>query len=518
MELRPLQAIALYEMGINGGALLPIRVGGGKTLISLLAGRMFEHCRRPLLVIPAALKDKTFREEKVLRRHWVLPAHIKTISYTALSRERFATFLDTDYRPDVIIADECHKLANQKSGCTRRIHRYLKANPGVAFVGMSGTINKASLKDFARLAFWALRNRSPLPNNWYETLQGSLAEDGGVKKDRRLAVGALSKLGDGRNAREIVRDRLIETPGFVASSDGPLDVPLHITSRLVDSPLQKEFSDLRSKWETPEGIECTDGIEVWRHARELGVGCYYRWNPPPPEAWKAARSVWARACRETIQNGRRNIDTELQLKLHIRDNPTHYPEAKEALEEWEAIQPSYDPTVEAVWLTDEIEKQVLEWARVSPGLVWTGIRFFAERLSNRLPYYGSQGIDSKTGRVIEDHPPNKGSAVVSIAANSTGRNLQAWNRNLVVGMPTNGKAWEQLLGRTHRDGQRNPVSVEVWFTCREDLDGFWKAVDQARYIEQVTGQCQKLTYATKNVHKEIEKELPQWVTGMTLTV
>ena len=38
MALRPVQAIALYEAMENGGGLYPIRVGGGKSLLSLLLG------------------------------------------------------------------------------------------------------------------------------------------------------------------------------------------------------------------------------------------------------------------------------------------------------------------------------------------------------------------------------------------------------------------------------------------------------------------------------------------------
>src|SRR5262245_46563659 len=61
MTLRPVQAIALYEAYRCHGAFLPIRVGGGKTLISLLLPHVLE-ASRPLLLLPAKLIEKTRRE------------------------------------------------------------------------------------------------------------------------------------------------------------------------------------------------------------------------------------------------------------------------------------------------------------------------------------------------------------------------------------------------------------------------------------------------------------------------
>src|SRR5262245_41067284 len=52
--LRAIQAATLVEMSDNKGLLAPISVGGGKTLISLLAFLVLES-RRPLLLLPAKL-------------------------------------------------------------------------------------------------------------------------------------------------------------------------------------------------------------------------------------------------------------------------------------------------------------------------------------------------------------------------------------------------------------------------------------------------------------------------------
>jgi hypothetical protein len=70
MALRPIQAKALEELHDFGGLLAPIRVGGGKTLISMLAPVVLG-AERPLLLVPAKLRDKTLREFAELRRHWL---------------------------------------------------------------------------------------------------------------------------------------------------------------------------------------------------------------------------------------------------------------------------------------------------------------------------------------------------------------------------------------------------------------------------------------------------------------
>jgi len=81
-------------------------------------------------------------------------------------------------------------------------------------------------------------------------------------------------------------------------------------------------------------------------------------------------------------------------------------------------------------------------------------------------------------------------------ANSEGRNLQQWNKSLVISCQPSGKLFEQLLGRTHREGQEaDEVSYEVMFACKEQMDGFYQALADARYLQDTLGSPQKLLYA-----------------------
>lgn len=502
MTLREIQAIALLEIGQWRGGLFPIRVGGGKTMLSLLAPRMVG-AKRPLILIPAHLREKTQREMKTLRKHWVLPSFIRVESYQSLSRKGGADLL-TQYAPDMIIADECHYLKNPSAACTKRVSRYMKQNyHDVVFVGMSGTITKRSIKDFAHLASWALKDFSPCPTTWPVMDDWCRALDVNVAPHRRLAPGALDKIKSHpfEGIRIAYQKRLTETPGVVASQDGPLPIALEINSHLLPSPQEFEphWKALRKDWCTPDGWQCADGVEIWRHARELGLGMYYTWDPRPPQDWVLARAAWGSASREIIKNNKRHLDTELQVREAVQEGL--YPQAARALADWTAIQKTFEPNVVPVWVSDHAIQWIVDWAKKAPGIVWVSHRYLGERLEKAgLPYYGSQGLHAPTGRQIEDAPPTR-TIAASIAANGTGRNLQAWHRNLITGVPPNGAIFEQLLGRTHRDGQKNEkVLADVLMGCYEDVKGFWRAVEDAQYQEEITGQSQKMCYGdTENV-------------------
>jgi hypothetical protein len=253
---------------------------------------------------------------------------------------------------------------------------------------------------------------------------------------------------------------------------------------------------MRAKWATPDGTEFLDAVALWRHCRELALGFYYRWNPLPPKPWIEARKVWAAWSRYIIQNGRRHCDTELQVIQAV--DAGHYPEAEEPLAQWRAIRDTYVPTTEAVWLSDYVLDHIIELAHDDPpALIWTEHTAFAERLALKsgFPFYG-RGAKSKTGRSILDHTIAMGPAIVSIKSVGEGFNLQHFSRNIVTSIPTNGIAWEQLLGRTDREGQKaDEITCTVIVTCQEHSNALEQAKADARFVESTTGQKQTLLKA-----------------------
>lgn len=488
--LRPIQAVALAEALQHKGAFVPAPVGAGKTLISLLLPRMFRHIQRPMICLPAHLIAKTETEALQYRQHWVLPAFFKLQSYQALSRVSAADLLDR-VQPDLIVFDESHYLKNPKAACTKRVARYLKKHPETVVVMMGGSPINLSIRDFAHLCDWAIKDLSPVPRTFLDLDEWSRALDADTPDHRKIGFGALYKL-DSDDPIRGFRSRMHSCPGVVMTKDPPLPVPLTIKSHLSPSSLSMEsaFKKLRN-WVTPDDIEIADAPEVWRHAREIATGFYSVWVPRAPEYWRSARSAWAKACREILHGNRRDLDTEQQLIEYIDSTPGVYKAEKKLLDCWREIAPSFTPNPVPYWISDLVIDWICEWAK-TPGLIWVDRPAVGERLAGRgLAYYGQDGVDRSTGLRTEQHPTSR-SCVLARRANDSGRNLQAWRRNLVVDVPSRGSDWEQLIGRTHRPGQTGHVTVDVLFGCVEDIEAFWKAHARALRAEEMSGQAQKL--------------------------
>lgn len=288
------------------------------TLLSFLLPVVVQNVQRPMLLLPAALVEKTWREFKELQKHWLCHPAFATranfdqsvITYEKLGRDNGK---DALYQrlPDMLIADECHRLRNRQAACTRRVDRFVMANPETVFCGMSGTITKRSIRDYWHMLRWTHRKNSPLPllekemETWAEAL-----DERKVDVLSRRDPGALMQLCTPEEREKVVpkrsaplgrtdqmpqffsnlseklvvvragyQRRLNETPGVISSPNKNLDCSLEI-QRLAFDPgtdVQKHLEHLRAEWETPNGDVLAMPVDVWRHARELACGFYYRW-------------------------------------------------------------------------------------------------------------------------------------------------------------------------------------------------------------------------------------------------
>lgn len=495
-RLREVQCVALSDICERGGGLLPMGVGTGKTLVSFLAARVLQ-AKRPLLLVPAKLRDKTKREYAKLQETWLLPK-ITIESFELLSREQHAGYLDL-VKPDLIIADEGQKLKNPKAAVTRRVARYMrtaKLRPGL--VVMSGTITRRSLLDYWHLLRWCLGDElAPIPKGWEETVTWSSAIDGGGTGFHAAPGPLVEYMPNGTlptldNVRAGYMRRLTETTGVVATSAHGFEGSLQITqTRLpVPSKLREHILGLRELWETPDGHPFSEAFELWRHARELACGFFYRWNPRPPQEWLNARKFWCKFVREVLKNSRK-LDTELQVTNAVKAGTV--PDPLGLWRQWVSVRDSFTPNQEPVWCDDTALHHARDWLKKEEGIVWVEHTAFGRRLSevSGRPYYGQGGLCA--GKSIETET---GPCIASIAANGEGRNLQRYSTNLVVSCPPSGATWEQLIGRTHRPGQESDeVNIEVLFACTEQMRGFERALSDARYIEQTTGIPQKLNVA-----------------------
>ncbi len=512
MRLRPVQAVGLYELSEVGGVFGPQRCGSGKTLLSLLVPTVIRRAKnvgfRPLLIVPASLVDKTERDRRLLAEHWDIVPFLKIWSYEWLGRVQAAKALD-EYSADLIVLDECHRAKNRRgASVARRLDRWKHGHPQVRCVAMSGTITKRSLRDYAHILRWCLPPaETPLPlhfqelEDWADALDEKKEredEEGNIDPGelRLLCSDVEQQLWDAgeprRAARVAFRRRLVETPGVVATAETPIDASLSMrpVTHSVAPAVDEAFKTLRTFWETPDGWPVTDGLTMARHARELAMGFFYVWSPRPPREWLEPRRIWAKFVREVLKHSRK-FDSELQVRQWAGTLPNC-----EELSDWLAVRDAFEPNTVPVWMDDGVLKFAAEWAARHRGIIWVAHSCVGERLEHEfgVPYYGKKGRDGG-GRLIDDHPRDQ-SLAASIASNKEGRNLQAWAENLILSMPSNGLAAEQLLSRTHRDGQEaDEVTVDVVVTCAEHSEAFSQARRDADYIQASTGSPQKLMIA-----------------------
>ena len=496
MTLRPLQALALVEAHDFRGLLGLLPVGEGKTLLSFLLPLVIGK-PRPLLIVPAALEEKTEIEFAELREHWQY-APMPITSYELISRR--PELLD-ELAPDMIVCDEVHALKHPKSACTKRVWRYLrkraKARKATPFCALSGTITARSFRDWWHLQQWALRPElQPLPYDFPTCLTWCEALDEKLKKRRPL--GELSRFCvdfhpneehpelELKQVRTAFGERLHMIPSVVSSKGGEVKASIRVNVKLADVPtIDEAVREMRRTWTTPGGDEFTEIIDLWRHARELANGFYYEWDPPAPIEWLEARAEFSQLVRQVLHRSR-TYDTMTQ----VRDAYAHDPR----VQLWQDVEPTFEPNPVPVWLTDDVLEYAQEWGALWGGLVWVEHRAVGERLEDDfgLPYFGQKGR-TRDGRSIMHHT---GPAVVSQAAVSRGFNLQRYDQNLILNATPIGTRYEQLFGRTHRQGQQaDVVTFDILVTVAEQLGGFEQARLDAAYEQQTTGQKQKLCLA-----------------------
>lgn len=300
-----------------------------------------------------------------------------------------------------------------------------------------------------------------------------------------------------RALRHAYRRRLTETPGIVTTEDSYLGATIQITDICENLPNRVvQAIEKLEDWETLDGWPIADAMAKTRHQKEHALGFYYRWNPRPMKEWLAPRKLWCKTVRKILVSNHRQLDTEEQIRDEFLKGK--YPEYREIFEEWEKIKDTFKPVHEAVWIDDFAINRAARWAQETPGIVWVFHRAFGERLAKKtgMSFYTNQGLDA-AGRFIEDHPPGE-SLIASLHANREGKNLQRIHfRNLFVHPPMTGSWWEQTLGRTHREDQPSKeVFAEMFNFVPAHFAAFQRAKADAEYVEESTGQSQKVLLAT----------------------
>jgi hypothetical protein len=499
-------------------------------------------CKVAVLLLPPNLKSQlTDTDWHFYGQHWKLPnlaggrwiakdprPTLHVVAFSELSGSR-ATDLLHRLRPDVVVVDEAHSVRNRTAARTKRFLRYFTDNPTVRLFAWSGTLTSRSLKDYAHLSNLALGDRSPTPLHWptVEEWAGHLDPS-----EFRSPPGRLSQFADGGDVRSGYARRVVETSGVVSSGDtASCQASLVISERPLVAPkvVVDHLEALEATWTRPDGEELVDAMSVGRCARELSCGFYYRWRfprkEPTPviEKWFAARKAWNKELREKLKLSRPHLDSPLLCaKAAIRwyKGYVHVDRDENGQElgrreiapkstggplpvwpslcwpEWEEVRGTVQPETEAIWLSDFFVEDCLAWLQEGPGLLWYEFDGLAQRVA-RVARERKLGV-THAGPGEEGNRRVRGllgseSVVASIRAHGTGKNLQHFARNLVANPPSSGGEWEQLLGRTHRAGQKED---EVTFEIYRHTEAVRRAVEKARdlstYIQESFGAKQRL--------------------------
>lgn len=508
MTLKKIQAAALNAAYQTRGLFAAMPVGSGKTLVTLLAPGLLG-AKRPLLLLPASVRDQTVGWViPEMREHWKLHPNLTVMSYEELSLERNADFLER-LRPDCIIPDEAHMLKHLSSGRTKRITRYMAANPLTPFLPLSGTSSSYTIMSYWHLVHWALKpQNAPVPTGWHEADQWARALDERVPHMERLAPGALLNLSPPRpedaaeepivRARHAYRDRLTQTMGVVAGTEKELGTSLLLKAAKAPRvpPEVKALQEiLQDTWATPTGEEFTEATRLAAHMRTAACGFYNRWDPQPPEEWMKARSAWMAIERHILKYNRRQLDTAKQVRTWVKSD-SKAAQARAVLEHWEAVEPTFKPNSVPVWVSDYLVRACAEWLEDGPGIVWTYYPAFGQAVARmaRAPYFG-EGDSS----ILDASGP----IVASADAHGTGKNLQQWNRNLLATPTKSGEKLEQLIGRTHRMGQMaDVVTFEVFQHMQIYRDDLQNAFAEARMAEQTMRSPQRLLYCDTEIKRD----------------
>ena len=521
IALRPVQEQALAVLAASGGLLGAIGVGHGKSLIALLAGVAIDAEAVVVLVSPATVP---YMESILadLQTRYYMPV-TRVVSWGRLSAQDSNAML-TDWsvffegKRGLLVADEAHFARNSAAARTRRLRVWLEYHPEVRFAALSGTLTTRRLSDFAWLAQRALGAQSPVPAGdlgatWDRVLANDLQSPADFAAVRPLLQWAGCQ-DVPKNVGQVLTDeqqllvqrafglRLSTAPGVVLTTGASCDASLYLCG--LPTPvhsfagLRRQAEDIARTYIDPAGVELADDTEAARTAKRLSLGYYYQWfwRDGPDYEWLERRQAWARKCRWLLeQYGRPGFDTRGLVEQSARQAIAGGESVTGWLQvyaDWAAIADRVKPDKRATWISDEPLRLIVDWAtQYQPCIIW----YDEEAIADRLEYLGVPVV--RAGQAVGPAP--RGPVGLSVTAHGgTGLNLQdRWSRQVFACVPANGSAWEQVLGRTHRQGQQ---ADEVWAWVPQWTAPLRQALSKARqdaaWIEASTGNQQKLLLAT----------------------
>lgn len=461
----------------------------------------------------------------------------------------------TGISPEIIIIDEAHNLANRSSARSRRLIDYIeKFHPEV--VALSGTITNKSIIEYHHLMKFSLRDHSPLPNSSAMAHEWAAMLDAGATsgEPRTGSAGPLLPLvrwaqrnfpetaiqEDLAGFRKAYSLRAKHCMGYVSSGDASIGTSLVLHNEPVKhkelSPGWEALEELIRKvnelWLTPNDDEIEHAIHTWKWLIELTAGFYNSLSWPAPEVYAERKSIsegeaqdiierakahheknqdYARLLRDWLERfAKPHLDTPFLVGMDMLRNKdknvTH--DLYAAWKKWKDAdfegRPDRDSHVVRVcpykieaatrWVIDAVPKGV-------GCIVWYYHQGIGAWLTERLREFDLPVVHCPAGEAgnAAIRSPENGNKVIvaSISAHGEGKNLQHFQWQYFVQWPRPAKKAEQVLGRTHRSGQKADELV-VWQNLTTEFDQmlFAACLNDSLYIHQTTGPRQKLIYAS----------------------
>lgn len=527
VELRPTQLAMLSTIHDAGGAFIGAGVGEGKTLVAFLAGTVLDVDAVIILVRPPEVRQ-TGEAWAEWANFFRFHPNTQVYPYSFLSQPGSTDLLERHAKKVganrlLIVADEMQALRDKTTARTMRLLRHFVAHPNTRFVGMTGTHTKDSLHDFSHLICLALGSGSPVPydTRTLDAWAGCIDAEGEAGPSDWQFVDELLRwagfdpatlAGDRKRAaaQKAFRERMKFTRGVFMTTEQSIDAEIRIYPVAPRPPT--EVVEAINRIESglhPEGIDIYESeMEQVVDARRAAMGFYYVWNwslvgrQTPDEEWMSARKSWHRWVRlELESHATTHYDSPFLVQANCEracmGEPVYRHPPAGMLESWWAWRDmrkryNIDEMREARWISTYLVDEVMGWVRAQrePILVWYEDVAVGDLIGKRfgIPVFG-EGSQVPTDAAI--------TCALSRRVHGTGRNLQPWFRQVLLGCPANGSDWEQLLGRTHRPGQTSSyIDVVLPIPTGRVLDAFEHAVKDAHYVTNTTGQRARLVTAT----------------------
>lgn len=455
--LKPAQALVLYEAHEYEACFAYLPVGKGKSLISLLLPSCID-CKRPAIVIPANTRHQTVHEViPKFKDSFYIRDDIRFFSYSDFSLGKRSIF---EYRPDLLILDESHKLANKRSARTHTVIKYMKENPLTKIVSLSGTMVDKSIREYAHILLWShTKKYCPVPWNFMD----QEIFDRELEYNRPTSfVKKICPHGTATTPREAFFNRLKATPGIIIEEKDDLNLRIKWGKLSVNTPdvIKQAILNIRRSATLPNGRIMESASDIAAKIVQISQGYYTYWKVDPPKEYLDARREWNEF--KSVNLFKRGLTTDSRVLKHglkIED-----PKAVN----WEYWRKKFQPDVEVEWLTTEVLEQVISF--VTPKtIIWVGsphIGLKVQKISD-IPYFG-QGQTKKLSEYEGDR------VCLSIQSMGTGLNLQAFNKNFILTPPASQRMFEQLVGRTARQGQEEETVTNMVLQNTSYLKSRWK--------------------------------------------